>query len=108
MQSLRSLWLDPNLLLLPSLGLVIKRYIDLVETVREELPRATLILTTVYDPTDGTGRLPGLDAYGRLPLEQLDRFNRQVRETADAMPDTVVADALSQAGGSVGTGPCAH
>ncbi len=75
-----------------AVGLVIKRYIDLVETVREELPRATLILTTVYDPTDGTGRLPGLDAYGRLPLEQLDRFNRQVRETADAMPDTVVAD----------------
>ena len=59
--------------------LVIKRYIDLVETVREELPRATLILTTVYDPTDGTGRLPGLESYGRLPLEHLDRFNRQVR-----------------------------
>jgi lysophospholipase L1-like esterase len=75
-----------------AVGLVIKRYIDLVETVREELPRATLILSTVYDPTDGSGRLPGLDAYGRLPLEQLDRFNRQVRETADAMPGTVVAD----------------
>jgi lysophospholipase L1-like esterase len=75
-----------------AVGLVIKRYIDLVETVREELPRATLILSTVYDPTDGSGRLPGLDAYGRLPLEQLDRFNQQVRETADAMPGTVVAD----------------
>lgn len=75
-----------------AVGLAIRRYIDLVETVREELPRATLILTTVYDPTDGTGRLPGLEAYGRVPLEQLDRFNRQVRETADAMPGTVVAD----------------
>ena len=75
-----------------AVALAIKRYIDLVETMREELPRATMILTTVYDPTDGTGRLPGLDAYGRLPLEQLDRFNQQVRETADAMPDTVVAD----------------
>jgi lysophospholipase L1-like esterase len=75
-----------------TVGLVIKRYVDLVETIREELPRATLILTTVYDPTDGTGRLPGLEAYGRLHLEQLDRFNQQVRETADAMPDTVVAE----------------
>jgi lysophospholipase L1-like esterase len=75
-----------------AVSLAIKRYVDLVETIREELPRATLVLTTVYDPTDGTGRLPGLDAYGRLPLEQLDRFNHQVRETADAMPDTVVAD----------------
>jgi lysophospholipase L1-like esterase len=76
-----------------AVGLTIKRYTDLVETIREELPRATLILTTVYDPTDGTGRLPGLDAYGRLPLEQLDRFNQQVRETAEAMPDTIVAEA---------------
>jgi lysophospholipase L1-like esterase len=75
-----------------AVGLTIKRYTDLVETIREELPRATLVLTTVYDPTDGTGRLPGLDAYGRLPLEQLDRFNQQVRETAEAMPDTIVAD----------------
>jgi hypothetical protein len=46
----------------------------------------------VYDPTDGTGRLPGLDAYGRLPLEQLDRFNQQVRETAGSIPNTIVAD----------------
>jgi len=76
-----------------AVGLAIKRYTDLAETIREELPRATLILTTVYDPTDETGRLPGLDAYGRLPLEQLDRFNQQVRETAEAMPGTIVADA---------------
>lgn len=75
-----------------AVDLAIKRYVDLVETIREELSRATLILTTVYDPTDGTGRLPGLDAYGRLPLEQLDRFNQQIRETADAMPETAVAD----------------
>jgi lysophospholipase L1-like esterase len=58
------------------------RYAELVASVREELPRATLVLTTVYDPTDGTGRLPGLEAYGALPLEYLDRFNQQVREAA--------------------------
>lgn len=59
-----------------------RRYTDLVETICEELPRATLLLTTVYDPTDGTGRLPGLEGYGPLPLEYLDRFNAHVRATA--------------------------
>jgi len=72
--------------------LTARRYADLVETVREELPRATLILTTVYDPTDGTGHLPGLEGYGRLPLEYLDRFNQQVRETARASPGVLLAD----------------
>jgi lysophospholipase L1-like esterase len=67
------------------------RYAELVASVREELPRATLVLTTVYDPTDGTGRLPGLEAYGALPLEYLDRFNQQMREAA-RMTGAVLAD----------------
>jgi lysophospholipase L1-like esterase len=71
---------------------IMRRYTDLVDTVRDELPRATLVLTTVYDPTDGTGLLPGLDTYGLLPLEHLDRFNDHVRETAAAMPGVVLAD----------------
>ncbi len=69
-----------------------QRYTELVETIREELPRATLVLTTVYDPTDGTGRLPGMAGDGSLPLEYLDQFNDHVRETVDAMPKTVLAD----------------
>lgn len=60
-----------------------RRYADLVATVREELPAATLVLTTVYDPTDGTGRLPGFESAGPLPLEYLDRFNDRVRGMAD-------------------------
>jgi lysophospholipase L1-like esterase len=68
------------------------RYSDLVETVREELPNATLLLTTVYDPTDGTGRLPGFERYGQLPLEYLERFNQQVRDTARAVPGVLLAD----------------
>jgi lysophospholipase L1-like esterase len=68
------------------------RYAELVASVREELPRATLVLTTVYDPTDGTGHLPGLEAYGTLPLQYLDRFNHQVRETARVTPGALLAD----------------
>ena len=75
-----------------AVGLATRRFVDLVETIREELPRATLILTTVYDPSDGTGRLPGLEGYGRLPLEQLERFNEVVRRTADSLPHTLLAD----------------
>ena len=69
-----------------------QRYAELVETIREELPRATLVLTTVYDPTDGTGGLPSMKGIGSLPLEYLDEFNEHVRETADSMTGTVFAD----------------
>jgi lysophospholipase L1-like esterase len=71
---------------------IIGRYTELVETIREELPNATLVLTTVYDPTDGTGILPGLEGYGRLPLQYLDRFNDHVRSTAGSMARTELAD----------------
>jgi lysophospholipase L1-like esterase len=69
-----------------------RRYADLVATLREELPRATLLLTTVYDPTDGTGVLPRLEGLGRLPLEYLDRFNGHVHATAGQTPGAAVAD----------------
>jgi lysophospholipase L1-like esterase len=72
---------------------IIRRYTDLIETLCEELSQATLLLTTVYDPTDGTGRLPGLsESLGRLPIEYLDRFNAHVRETADRTPGAALAD----------------
>jgi len=75
-----------------AVGLASRRFVDLVETVREELPRASLILSTIYDPTDGTGRLPGLESYGHLPLEHLERFNDTVRRTAASLPRTMLAD----------------
>ena len=72
---------------------ITQTYSDLIETLREELPQASLVLTTVYDPTDGTGHLPGLtESYGRLPLEYLDRFNDHVRNTAAGTPGTMLAD----------------
>jgi lysophospholipase L1-like esterase len=69
-----------------------RRYTDLVETVREELPRAALVLATVYDPSDGTGRLAGVEGLGPLPLEYLDRFNDHVRETARGTRGAALAD----------------
>ena len=78
--------------LAPAVDRIQRRYTELVATLREELPQATLVLTTVYDPTDGTGRLPGFDWLGRLPLEHLERFNAHVRETARRTPGAALAD----------------
>jgi lysophospholipase L1-like esterase len=70
---------------------IARRYTELIDSIREELPSAMLVLTTVYDPTDGTGMLPGFEHYGRLPLEYLDEFNRHLRAMADAT-GVVLAD----------------
>jgi lysophospholipase L1-like esterase len=67
-------------------------YTELVNLLRGEMPRATLVLTTVYDPTDGTRVLPRLEELGRLPLEYLARFNGHVRETAARTPGALVGD----------------
>jgi lysophospholipase L1-like esterase len=72
---------------------IARRYTDLIDDLLEELPRATLVLTTVYDPTDGTGMLPGIsELRGRLPLEYLDHFNQHIRDTATRAPGAVVAE----------------
>lgn len=69
------------------------RYAELVASLRDEFPGTTLVLTTVYDPTDGTGFLPDLsDRYGRLPIEHLQRFNDQVRRIAGHTPGARLAD----------------
>lgn len=49
-----------------------------------------VILGTIYDPTDGTGRLPPLG--DRLPIDLLDATNNVIRETAAAHATTVLAD----------------
>ena len=69
------------------------RYAELVTTLRDEFPGATLVLTTVYDPTDGSGLMPELsDRYGRLPIEHLQRFNDHVRRLAGRIPGARLAD----------------
>jgi lysophospholipase L1-like esterase len=64
----------------------------LVREIREGLPAAQLILTTVYDPTDGTGVLPGYENEGRLPVNLLQQFNEFIRELVKEIPNTVLAD----------------
>jgi lysophospholipase L1-like esterase len=72
----------------------IERYHELVGAVAEHFPSATLILTTVYDPTDGTGDLPGVsEVVGPLPMDLLETFNDTVRDLARDTPGAHLADA---------------
>jgi hypothetical protein len=69
------------------------RYAELVTTLRDEFAGATILLATVYDPTDGSGLLPELsDRYGRLPIEHLQRFNDYVRRLAGRTSGARLAD----------------
>lgn len=71
----------------------VDHYHDLVDVVTETFPRATVLLTTVYDPTDGTGVLPGVsEQLGALPMELLDTFNDAVRSLASTTTGAALAD----------------
>jgi lysophospholipase L1-like esterase len=77
---------------------IVKDIVDgfefLVESLRRARPNSTLLLTTIYDPSDDTRKIPGVfDAEGPLPLESLHEMNARIRTIAQEMPRTAVADA---------------
>jgi lysophospholipase L1-like esterase len=66
----------------------------LVESLERARPNVTLILTTVYDPSDETRKVPGLfDGAGKLPLEALHDLNARIRRMAGHARRAAVADA---------------
>jgi lysophospholipase L1-like esterase len=73
---------------------VTNAYEFLVESLRRARPDSILLLTTVYDPSDGTRKIPGVfDNVGKLPLEALQDLNDGIRRIAQRTPRTAVADA---------------
>ncbi|HEY9228135.1 MAG TPA: SGNH/GDSL hydrolase family protein [Gemmatimonadaceae bacterium] len=73
---------------------VAEAYDFLVDSVRGSFPNGKLILTTVYDPSDRTGKIPGVyDDAGTLPLDVLDRLNEHIRSLARGTPNLMLADA---------------
>ncbi len=74
-------------------AMVQERYASVVEMLKKKLPGALLILTTVFDPTDGTGIMPSATPMysGKLPIEFLAEFNRFIVSYADE-DSTRVAD----------------
>lgn len=73
---------------------IAEAYEFLVESLRRARPRGTLLLTTIYDPSDDTRRIPGVfDDAGPLPLEPLHQMNEHIRTLARDTPLAAVADA---------------
>ena len=75
---------------------IIEAYDFLVGTLRGLFPNGRLILATVYDPSDRSGKIPGVyDDAGPLPLEILDRMNQHIRSLATGTPGVLLADVYS-------------
>jgi lysophospholipase L1-like esterase len=73
---------------------VAEAYDFLVDLIRGRFPNALTILTTVYDPSDGTGRIPGVYEQGpAMPLDILDRLNTHIRSLGSGTPNVLLADA---------------
>jgi lysophospholipase L1-like esterase len=69
----------------------------LVDGITRVRPRSLLVLTTLCDPSDRTGQIPGvLEDIGKLPLYALDQFNAGIRAVASGTPNVVVADAYGE------------
>jgi lysophospholipase L1-like esterase len=60
---------------------ILARFNKVIDTLSQELPRAIFILTTVYDPTDGTGNLEGFGNI-KLQLKWLDFINAGIKSCA--------------------------
>lgn len=81
-------------------------YEFLVESLRRSRPNSTILLTTVYDPSDDTRRIPGVfDGAGDLPLEWLHDLNARIRGVAERTPDSAIADAYRHFLGHGATAP---
>lgn len=72
-----------------------ERLVRVLDTIAEKFPQAETIVTTVFDPTDGVGRLDLADPESDVSreLQWLDAYNAEVRRLAAARPRVHLADA---------------
>jgi lysophospholipase L1-like esterase len=72
---------------------VAEAYDFLLDALRRARPNALILLTTIYDPSDRIGRIPGvLEDAGKLPLPVLDGLNAHIRTLARGTPGVALAD----------------
>lgn len=75
---------------------VAEAYEFLVDAIRRARPNAIVLLTTIHDPSDRSGRIPGvLEEAGVLPLSVIDGLNASIAELAEGTPGCVLADAYA-------------
>lgn len=68
------------------------RYDNILSKCLEHFPKATIVLTTVYDPTDGTGKFPGNVLTGDIPIEYISKYNDFLSGTAKHTNQFILAD----------------
>ena len=72
---------------------VAEAYEFLLDALHRSRPNALVILASIYDPSDGTGHIPGvLEQAGPLPLPVLHGLNERIRTLAAGTPRTAYAD----------------
>jgi lysophospholipase L1-like esterase len=72
---------------------VAEAYDFLVDLMRGRFLNATIILTTVDDPSDGLARIPGVfDEIPQLPIGVLAQLNDHIRTLAAGTPNVLLAD----------------
>jgi hypothetical protein len=88
---------------------LVQAYDLLVSAIRAARPNSLVILTTVPDPSDRTGKIKGvLDDAGPLPLAALDTYNAHIRTLGSDSDSVVVADAYGLFLGHGATQPEEH
>lgn len=72
---------------------VAEAYEFLLDAVRRARPNSVILLTTIYDPSDGTGVIPGVfEEIGAVPISVLEGLNDRIRALAGGTPGAVLAD----------------
>jgi lysophospholipase L1-like esterase len=72
---------------------VAEAYDLLVDALRRTRPNALILLSTISDPSDRLGHIPGvLEHIGKLPIEILDGLNDHLRRLAAGTPNVALAD----------------
>jgi lysophospholipase L1-like esterase len=85
---------------------VAEAYEFLLDAIRRMRQSSLILLTTIYDPSDRTARIPGvLEDAGALPLSVLNGMNDHIRRLAEGTPNTAVADVYAQFLGHGATAP---
>lgn len=85
---------------------VAEAYEFLLDALHRTRPNALVILATIYDPSDGTGHIPGvLEQAGPLPLQVVAGLNDRIRRLAAGTPRTALADVHARFMGHGATAP---
>jgi lysophospholipase L1-like esterase len=78
----------------------------LVDAVRRARPSSLLIVSTIYDPSDRTGRVSGIfDEAGSLQLRALDALNESIRKIATGTPGVLLGEIYGHFLGHGATAP---